>query len=68
MMLRRRKKHPFSVQHLEDRIAYMKENGVNMFGVVVTGPTKEILKLKDEQWVGGMKVGEVRLWNWHPYE
>lgn len=46
----------------------MKENGVNMFGVVVTGPTREILKLKDEQWVGGMKVGEVRLWNWHQYE
>lgn len=50
--------------NLEKRIEYINANGINIYGVVVTGPSKEILKLKDEAWVAGIKVGEVRLWNW----
>lgn len=49
---------------LQQRIDYIKSNGVNIYGVVVTGPTKEILKLKNEKWVSGVKVGDVELWNW----
>lgn len=50
--------------YLQQRIDYIKSNGVNIYGVVVTGPTKEILKLKNEKWVAGVKVGDVELWNW----
>lgn len=49
---------------LQQRIDYIKSNGVNIYGVVATGPTKEILKLKNEKWVSGVKVGDVEFWNW----
>ncbi|WP_428846284.1 hypothetical protein [Metallumcola ferriviriculae] len=31
---------------------------------MVTGPTKEILKLQEEPWIAGIHLGEVKLWNW----
>jgi len=45
-------------------LSYLESNGVNLYGAVVTGPSKEILKLKQEPWVASVEVGEVRLWNW----
>lgn len=47
-----------------ERINYLKKHGVKIYGIVVTGPSKEILKLKKEAWVAGIHLGEVRLWNW----
>ncbi|MED4602660.1 anti-sigma factor [Paenibacillus validus] len=49
---------------IDQTIQYLETNGVKLYGAVVTGPTKEILKLKQEPWVAGIRVGEVRLWNW----
>lgn len=49
---------------LKERIDYLDQHGVKIYGIVVTGPSKEILKLKNENWVTGMELGEVRLWNW----
>ena len=49
---------------LQPRIDYVKEHGVNIYGAVVTGPSKEILKLREEPWVSAVYVGEVKLWNW----
>jgi len=49
---------------IKDRLEYLKSHGVKIYGVVVTGPSKEILKLKNESWVAGIHLGEVRLWNW----
>ncbi len=43
---------------------YVNKNGVNIYGVTITGPTKDILKLKDEGLVQTINVGEARLWNW----
>ncbi|MGO4540251.1 anti sigma factor C-terminal domain-containing protein [Paenibacillus sp. 2TAB19] len=43
---------------------YVEENGVTIYGMVVTGPTKELLKLKDAPFVRYLHVGEARLWNW----
>jgi hypothetical protein len=43
---------------------YVNKNGVKIFGVTITGPTKEILKLKEEGIVRTINVGEARLWNW----
>lgn len=49
---------------LQERIKYLQSHGVKIYGAVVTGPSKEILKLKKEAWVAGIYLGEVRLWNW----
>lgn len=53
---------------LDDSISYLEKNGVKLYGAVVTGPVKELLKLKDEEWVSNMHVGEVRLWSWRDRE
>ncbi len=50
--------------HLGERLAYIQEKGVRIYGVVVTGPTKELLKLKQEPWVRRAVLGEVSLWSW----
>ncbi|MDF2659896.1 MAG: hypothetical protein K0Q94_2687 [Paenibacillus sp.] len=49
---------------LDETIGYVEQHGVKLYGAVVTGPTKELLKLKQEPWVRAPRVGEVRLWNW----
>ncbi|MGP4040154.1 anti sigma factor C-terminal domain-containing protein [Gracilibacillus sp. D59] len=49
---------------LEHRIDYIKNNGLNTYGGVITGPAKEILKLKDNESIRTISIGEVRLWNW----
>lgn len=49
---------------LKERIPYIEKNGVQVYGAVVTGPTPELRKLKDNDLISNMKVGEVRLWNW----
>ena len=46
------------------RYKYVKENGIHVYGVVVTGPSKELLKLKDIDVINSPALGEVRLWNW----
>jgi len=49
---------------IDSAVQYLEENGVQLYGAVVTGPTKEVLKLRQEPWVASVRVGEVRLWNW----
>jgi hypothetical protein len=49
---------------IDEAIDYLETNGVKLYGAVVTGPTKELLKLQEEPWVKTVRVGEVRLWNW----
>ena len=49
---------------IAERINYLNKHGVRIYGIVVTGPSKEILKLREEGWIAGMHLGEVRLWNW----
>ncbi|WP_432666523.1 anti sigma factor C-terminal domain-containing protein [Wukongibacter baidiensis] len=58
------KKMTFKVRNLQEKIDYIDENGVKLYGIVITGPSKKILKLKNEEWVRGISIGEVRLWNW----
>ncbi|MBS4538424.1 anti-sigma factor [Clostridium sp. D2Q-11] len=48
---------------IDNHLQYIEENGVKIYGMVVTGPSKEILKLKEEDWVRGIKVGEIEFWN-----
>lgn len=50
--------------NLEKRIRFLEKNGFHHYGVVITGPTKEVLKLREESWVRVLEIDEVRLWNW----
>ncbi|MEC5423924.1 anti-sigma factor [Virgibacillus sp. C22-A2] len=54
----------FGKLELSERIDYLEKSGFQHYGVVITGPTKEVLKLKNESWVGELKVDEVSFWNW----
>ncbi|MEK8132640.1 anti-sigma factor [Paenibacillus filicis] len=50
---------------VDEAVDYVEKNGVQLYGLVLTGPSKELLKLKQEPWVRNLRVGEVRLWNWN---
>ena len=49
---------------LSKRLAYVEKNGVNVYGAVITGPSKEVERLIKKGPVKAAKVGEVELWNW----
>ena len=48
----------------EAALAYIEENGVNLYGAILTGPTKELLKLQNEGKILFATMGEVDFWNW----
>ncbi|SET70689.1 Putative zinc-finger [Natronincola peptidivorans] len=50
---------------LNERLEYLQENGVKIYGVVLTGPTKELLSLKEVEEIKYPVLGEVVLWNWY---
>lgn len=52
------------LQDLPNRYNYIKENGFIVYGAVVTGPSKELLKLQDEEGIESAQLGEVELWKW----
>jgi len=52
------------LRHLEKKYQYLKEEGFTVYGAVVTGPVKELLKLQDAAFIQGEQLGEVELWNW----
>lgn len=49
---------------LSNRIRYINQNGVTVYGSVVTGPSKEIEKFVKTKRIKTAKVSEVELWNW----
>jgi len=49
---------------LDSAITHIKENGIKIAGIVITGPTPELLTLQDEPWIGEIQVGEVTFLNW----
>ena len=52
---------------LGERNKYLQENGVRTYGVIVTGPSKELLKLRDLGNIRYPALGDIELWNWfHP--
>ncbi|NPC92015.1 anti-sigma factor [Bacillus sp. WMMC1349] len=50
--------------NIQKRIKFVEKNGVNVYGSVVTGPSKEIEQLIKKGPVKAVKLGEVELWNW----
>mgnify|MGYP005828623291 CR=1 FL=1 len=57
----------FGGLELSEKIDYLKENGFSHYGAVITGPTKEILQLREEEWIAELEVDEVAFWNWIEY-
>ncbi|CAH0218590.1 anti-sigma factor [Priestia megaterium] len=49
---------------LKQRYSYVKKHGVGVYGVVITGPTKKLLKLKNDPSITYASLGDVELWNW----
>ncbi|UCZ51604.1 anti-sigma factor [Bacillus shivajii] len=50
---------------IKERYEYVVENGVKTYGVVVTGPTKELLQLQENEQIIYATLGEVDFWNWY---
>ncbi|WP_141500708.1 anti-sigma factor [Paenibacillus luteus] len=55
---------PYSL--IKNGLAYVEDNGVSIYGLVITGPSKELLKLQEAAVIKDIQLGEVRLWNWTP--
>ncbi|UQZ35272.1 hypothetical protein C2I18_18150 [Paenibacillus sp. PK3_47] len=49
---------------VDQSLDYVEEHGIQLYGAVITGPVKELLKLKETPWISNIRIGEVRLWNW----
>lgn len=49
---------------ISERHEYIIQNGINVYGVVITGPVKELLRLEDAPFITAPALGEIRLWNW----
>lgn len=62
---RKANKFYFGDLNLSKRIDYLEKNGFMHYGVVLTGPTKEVLKLKKETWSKSIEVDEVSFWSWN---
>ncbi|NRG46512.1 anti sigma factor C-terminal domain-containing protein [Bacillus sp. CRN 9] len=52
------------LSHLIERRDYIKENGFIPYGAVVTGPVKELLKLKEQPQLKAPILGDMHYWNW----
>lgn len=50
--------------HLQERYDYLNEHGFQVFGAVITGPVKELLKLQDLDGIHHATLGEMTYWNW----
>ena len=52
------------LSHLEERYNYLMKEGFQVYGAVVTGPVKELLKLKENEQIQGANLGDMSYWNW----
>ncbi|WP_216831499.1 anti-sigma factor [Alkalihalobacterium elongatum] len=51
--------------NFDEMYQYVEDNGVRTYGVVVTGPTKELLKIMENEQILYASLGEVTYWNWY---
>lgn len=54
----------FSSRDIENRIEFVEREGFMVYGAVVTGPTKELLRLQEVEEIRGVQIGEITHWNW----
>ncbi|MGC7945973.1 anti-sigma factor [Bacillus sp. II_CA] len=50
--------------NLDKRYDYVKDTGVKVYGIVITGPSKELLKLQNSPHVRYATLGDIEVWNW----
>lgn len=50
--------------YLQERYDYLQKEGFQVYGAVVTGPVKDLLKLKELEVIHNAKLGEIKPWNW----
>ncbi|EEL51806.1 MULTISPECIES: anti-sigma factor [Bacillus cereus group] len=50
--------------NMKKRYEYVKKNGVKVYGIVITGPSKELLKLQNSPHVRYATLGDIEPWNW----
>lgn len=48
----------------EERLDYIRKNGVQVYGAVVTGPIREIERLMEEEQFHQFHLGGIEVWNW----
>ncbi|TCZ77403.1 hypothetical protein E0485_10415 [Paenibacillus albiflavus] len=46
------------------RLQYLKTHGVKIYGAVVTGPIRELEKLKEGSDLFDFQLGNIEIWNW----
>jgi hypothetical protein len=46
------------------RLAYLKKEGIKVYGAVVTGPVRELEKLRANEKLRSFQLGQVEFWNW----
>jgi hypothetical protein len=49
---------------LDERYQYLQKNGFTVYGAVITGPVKELLKLQNVEEIQGARLGDLDYWNW----
>ncbi|MFT8709281.1 MAG: anti sigma factor C-terminal domain-containing protein [Sporolactobacillus sp.] len=50
--------------YLPKRYHYLQTHGFQVYGAVVTGPSKELLKLQKLKIIRQPQIGDVEFWNW----
>lgn len=50
-------------EYLQERVDYLNDEGFQAYGAVVTGPVKELLKLKELEGIHSVQLGEIKHWN-----
>ena len=55
----------FYGESIQKRLDHVKKHGSKSYGVVLTGPTKELLKLQNVEQIQYASLGEVHWWNMH---
>ncbi|WP_103106593.1 anti sigma factor C-terminal domain-containing protein [Brevibacillus reuszeri] len=48
----------------EPRLAYLKKHGITVYGALVTGPVRELEKLRQDPEFHEFRLGRIEVWNW----
>ncbi|WP_208920163.1 anti sigma factor C-terminal domain-containing protein [Paenibacillus uliginis] len=54
----------YGVDQDKQRLAYLQKNGVQVYGATVTGPVRELEKLKEQPEFREFRLGRIEVWNW----
>ncbi|PDY43865.1 hypothetical protein COL30_14035 [Bacillus pseudomycoides] len=50
--------------NLQKQYQYVKKHGVKVYGIVITGPSKELVKFQNSPHVRNATLGDIEFWNW----